>query len=135
MLKKHRNNLTKLADYLAKLPADYDRFDMRDFNRMSALGGYSLHLAARSYDCGTVACAVGHGPAAGIRVYRDVSWGAYGRRALGIDRWDDRKTFDYLFGYTWVQFDNTPHGAAARIRTYLDSGVPADWQQQRQASR
>ena len=131
MLKKHRTNLTKLADYLAKLPADYQHFDMRDYNRTSSDGGYTLHLADRSYDCGTVACAVGHGPAAGVRVYGDMGWGAYCARVFGIDRWVSRKTFEYPFGSEWMVYDNTPQGAAARIRTYLDSGVPADWEEQR----
>lgn len=133
MLKKHRTNLTKLADYLAALPADYKHFDMTDYNRAKRGDGSSaLYIQHRRYDCGTVACAVGHAPAAGIRVWGDMGWNSYCTRVFGIDRWDQYDTFEYMFGAEWVHYDNTPQGAAARIRTYLESGVPADWKKQRE---
>lgn len=136
MLKKHRDNLTKLANYLAALPKDYQDFDMRDFNYD---GEESLEITDRQYDCGTVACAVGHGPAAGIRVYKDADWWDYCKRAFGITRYnaddDYDGDFEYLFGSEWAEYDNTPHGAAARIRTYLALGgkVPEGWEDRRWA--
>ena len=136
MKKKHRDNLAKLADYLAALPADYEHFDMDDYNRDRREGSRRhLYIQDRRYGCGTVACAVGHGPAAGIRVYGDAVWASYCRRVFGIGRNDGRggvnETFEYLFGSAWTQYDNTPQGAAERIRTFLDSGVPADWKEKR----
>jgi hypothetical protein len=139
MLKKHRDNLTKLANYLDALPKDYKDFDMCDFNYDS---DQSLDIADRRYDCGTAACAVGHGPAAGIRVYKDADWFAYCERAFGITRYaadhdyDEDKDFEYLFGSGWGDYDNTPHGAAARIRTYLELGgkVPEGWVDKRSAA-
>lgn len=135
MFKKHRDNLEKLATHLDALPVDYEHFDMRDYN---ALGGssewpnrQSLDIRQRSYDCGTVACAVGHGPAAGIRVYGDQSWSEYAYRVFGMDRFSD--AFEYLFGSTWRVYDNTPQGAAERIRTYLklNGNTPRLWPEKR----
>jgi hypothetical protein len=136
MLKKHRDNLTKLYKHLLALPEDYRDFDMGDFNND---GENSLEIADRQYDCGTVACAVGRGPAAGVRVYKDVDWFDYCKRVFGVARYggddDYGEAFEYLFGSEWVEYDNTPHGAAARIRTYLELGgkVPAGWEERRWA--
>lgn len=136
MLKKHRDNLLKLADYLEALPADYKEFDMREYNtvqREAPFGLRNLDPKSRQYGCGTAACALGHGPAAGIRVYGDWYWDDYCKRVFGINRNFSRGTeeFGYLFGAAWALYDNTPHGAAARIRTYVESGVPADWEDER----
>lgn len=133
MKKKHKDNLLKLADYLAALPADYKEFDMRDYNAVEAdthSGFSTLGPYNRQYGCGTIACALGHGPAAGVRVYRDLGWEEYCERAFGVDGggyYSD--AFEYMFGANWQNFDNTPHGAAARIRTYVELGgkTPEDW--------
>ena len=90
MKKKHRDNLLKLADYLATLPDDYEQFDMTEY-MAERDGTYweALNIYERSKPvCGTVACAVGHGPAAGIRVYDDVDWSDYADRVFGIYRDD-----------------------------------------------
>lgn len=129
MNKKHRDNLLKLAAYLEALPEDYGQFDMGYFN--AEVDDYNdtidLPLSDRKYDCGTVACAVGHGPAAGIRAYGDFNWGQYARRVFGTEVGDDN--FNYMFGACWERFDNTAKGAAARIRTYVEAGgeVPVGW--------
>ena len=130
MKKKQKDNLAKLATYLEALPADYDQFDMDDYNRRD---GAHLHLDHRSYECGTVACAVGHGPAAGIRVYSDGGgWRSYAERVFGVEQngYDHRgASFDFMFSAKWVNYDNTPAGVAARIRTFLANGceVPQNW--------
>ena len=136
MKKKHRDNLLKLADYLDALPADYKEFDMRDYNTLADAvhGARSLDPKRRQYGCGTVACALGHGPAAGVRVYGDRCWDAYCKRVFGIERHYDYEDFEYLFGSTWTLYDNTPHGAAARIRTYVELGgkAPDGWEEERE---
>jgi hypothetical protein len=128
MKKKHRENLLKLADYLDKLPDDYEQFDMREYMMVPDVkyrNGYeALCIDERSKPvCGTVACAVGHGPAAGIRVYGDESWSSYADRVFGYLSDDG---FDYMFASGWSVDDNTPKGAAARIRTYVMLGHPPD---------
>lgn len=127
MIKKHKDNLLKLADYLATLPDDYEQFHMYAYMATST-GGYweTFALEERSKPvCGTVACAVGHGPAAGIRLYGDDCWESYADRVFGEMDNDD---FQYMFGSSWSDYDNTPKGASARIRTFVALGkAPQDW--------
>lgn len=130
MKKKHRDNLLKLADYLDKLPDDYEHFDMAEY-MMTRDEDYpdnewTISINERSKPaCGTVACAVGHGPAAGIRIYGDHDWESYADRVFGDMSHDD---FTYMFGSSWVDTDNTPKGAAARIRTLVELGkAPEGW--------
>lgn len=122
---KHKANLLKLADYLATLPDDYEQFDMTDY--MIVRDGdhwENFDPDKRSKPvCGTVACAVGHGPAAGIRLYGDLDWTGYAERVFGKMRHDD---FEYMFGSAWSDYDNTPKGAASRIRTFVSLGRGPD---------
>jgi hypothetical protein len=95
-------------------------------------------------NCGSAACAVGHGPAAGVRLlsseieswsgYRNqkmykIAWNDYCERAFGVDARCSDEEFEFLFQSSWVRIDNTPHGAAARIRYLLDNGAPDDVEQ------
>jgi hypothetical protein len=125
MKKKHRENLLKLADYLDKLPDDYEQFHMREY-MMTTGGREVMYIWEQTKpDCGTVACAVGHGPSAGIRVYGDSDWESYADRVFGELPHDD---FTYMFGSSWCDTDNTPKGAAARIRTFVELGkAPEGW--------
>ena len=133
MKKKHKDNLLKLAAYLETLPDDYEQFDMSEY--MSARDGdygETLDISERSKPvCGTVACAVGHGPSAGIRLYGDANWGDYAERVFGYMSGD---SFEYMFGSRWSDIDNTPKGAAKRIRTFLELGckAPANWEFERE---
>jgi hypothetical protein len=152
----HRNNLLKLADYLESLPENYGHFDM--FRYASHQGDCDLPqdvniMAATApqdflSNCGTVACAVGHGPAAGImpspklladtelQNFPDFSWNDYVQEAFGIrldgmveNHFDqdvhrqEHLRFDFMFGSKWSHWDNSHYGAAARIRYYLDTGL------------
>ena len=119
----NRENLTKLADYLAALPADYDHFDMFDYYRNIRIFGYILPIESALPDkCGAVACAVGHGPAAGIPPVAGEDWTTYGHRVfdMGGEEWY------WCFSDKWTGIDNTPHGAAKRIRHLLEHGLPED---------
>lgn len=121
---KHKANLLKLADYLATLPDDYEKFDMQDY-MLDSEGDIIWITTQNKPSCGTVACAVGHGPAAGIRVYGDVDWSDYADRVFGYMTTD---AFNYMFGSNWSDYDNTPKGAAARIRTFVALGrTPEGW--------
>lgn len=127
MKKKHRDNLLKLADYLDKLPDDYQQFHMFDYMaERHGMGWETFSLEERAKpECGTVACAVGHGPAAGIRIYGDHDWESYADRVFGDMPLDD---FQYMFGSEWSDYDNTPKGAATRIRTVVELGsAPEGW--------
>lgn len=70
-----------------------------------------------SNECGSVGCAIGHGPYAGIeKTERD--WLEYSERVFGIDR--RAVEWDYVFDDKWSAYDNTPQGAARRLQEVLD---------------
>ena len=131
MKAKHKANLLKLAAYLDTLPDDYERFNMNYYMaELSKRRGLDreIDIHERSKPkCGTVACAVGHGPSAGVRVCKDRSWSDYAERVFGVGVGgidDEEWAFGYLFDSEWKGHDNTPKGAAARIRTYVALGKP-----------
>jgi hypothetical protein len=140
-----RKRLDLLAAYMESLPRDYNDFGMRDFfradddRRGKVEARYARKNGGVGY-CGAVACAVGHGPSAGIFVPKeyitfvvnekgkkdyDVDWAGYSR--LFTDAGAD--LFDWLFSSSWVEVDNHHWGAAARIRYILDGNeVPEDFE-------
>lgn len=89
-------------------------------------------------NCGTVACAVGHGPAAGIPLAKsDIIKGTRGGitfvAEINFDNYSKNfiadtlsDAWEFLFSGGWSGVDNHHWGAAARIRFLLDKGgVPA----------
>lgn len=123
MLREHHDNLIKLERHLDALPADYQHFDMWFYNSEVPTP------CIINTKCGAVACAVGHGPAAGIPVVGDEGWNEYCERVFGVNGDNDSDEYRYLFAGTWACHDNTPQGAAARIRKYLALGgkAPDGW--------
>lgn len=119
------DNLTKLAAYLEGLPADYEHFDMHyyfDSDKYNA--AHYMKDSTIINECGSVACALGHGFAAGVepekaaRYMYGVHWYKYSEQFVGYDM-----TLQvFLFVADWQYIDNTHHGAAARIRYVLDGG-------------
>jgi hypothetical protein len=120
-------NLRKLAAYLLTLPADYPDFEMRDFVQS---GEYEKREFVHQPACGTAACAVGHGPNAGIEPapYLE-SWRDYSVRAFGLNFWSP--DWDWCFSGEWADVDNTVHGAAKRVIHLLANGLPEDAEGQR----
>lgn len=130
-IKQQLANLKQLADYLAALPEDYDHFDMRYYAYYTSyVGAEILNIDADFYNkCGTAACAVGHGPAAGIQTDGYNSWMEYAVENFIPEDNDD--VFTWLFDEDWAFVDNTPNGAAKRIYWYLKHGrVPDDFRSQ-----
>jgi hypothetical protein len=145
MNNQQRANLLKLANYLESLPASYKHFDMSAYARYN--GDSVLSMPPELYavldpktflgKCGTVACAVGHGPAAGIELTDEeqafrLMWYRYSARAFGADHYIRRssyymKVFDFLFSADWAVYDNHHYGAAARIRYLLDGAAIDQW--------
>lgn len=125
---EQRDNLLTLAAYLDALPEDYDGFRMADF--MSGLdewGDYEdLGIDERvvvgpEHDCGSCACAIGHGPSAGIRVAdSDSCWFTYSNRVFGCCvtqyGYPANEPGEYMFG---INNPDDPKAAAARIREVL----------------
>lgn len=142
LTKQRRENLGKLAPYLENLPTDYSHFGMAQYTSLAteldiqyALknGGLARYADEQlgQNECGTVACAVGHGPAAGIlfRPRADMRWDGYDNRK--VPDWDHYSSrfaekhspeWDWLFDSRWEGVDDTHRGAAARIRWLLDGG-------------
>lgn len=136
----NRENLKKLANYLESLPEDYSHFDMRSFILKSRYQDPAGYWQARSDEvnyatmgglpeyCGTAACAVGHGPAAGITLssaylYGNnmvVDWARYSLACFTEEATTNTALWSFLFGSKWVTIDNHHWGAAARIRYILD---------------
>lgn len=117
----NRDNLLKLATYLlsGKLRAEF---------HMGKFTGYEVN--ASEYDtCGTVGCAAGHGPYAGIPKARLESWLDYSHRVFIST--GNLQLWDWCFGYGWRYKDNTPEGAGKRILHLLRNGLPADHEEQR----
>jgi hypothetical protein len=125
---QQNENLRKLATHLENLPKDYEHFDMGVY--FDHNGSNHTHEGFNPNTCGTVACAVGHGPAAGIPVdveefYDDgkrIYWNEYGIRSFA----DDYNEYKFMFSGAWAYVDDTPHGAAARIRYVLDENPVPD---------
>jgi hypothetical protein len=114
-------NLIKLAVYLRTLPADYRQFSMtffywdpgKDPNLTSSFLS-DMELLDQNHPCGTVACAAGHGPAAGVpRADDERDWNKYLDRAFGGS--NVKSVYCPMFSADWANWDNTPRGAAARI--------------------
>lgn len=120
-----RANLAKLAAYLWTLPADYPDFEMSRFIRprnFDCVPAYA-HVAV----CGTAACAAGHGPRAGIKPRKNETWYSYSYRAFIDGGNDGGDAWYWVFSAGWTDYDNTVHGAAARIEYMLEVGLPDKW--------
>lgn len=120
-----RINLQLLATYLISLPEDYEHFDMRNYlNKRKSFATLNVDSAEELGTCGSAACAIGHGPAAGVPItYQDSSWQDYCDRVF-IDVPRNLKMWHWCFSDSWENYDNTPRGAAQRIMYMLVYGVP-----------
>lgn len=117
----NRRNLKTLADHLYNLPSDYKHFDMAHFH--NAITPCRVTSAKHIVK----ACPIGHIP----RVLTDEFTSYLGGRSDRVyTTWVDLAEFifdldsawevyEYMFGAEWVNFDNTPKGAAQRIYRVL----------------
>lgn len=114
---KIQNNLLKLAMYLlsGNLRADFD------------MSTYDDGIRYYRYFCGTVGCAVGHGPFAGIPKSNTEHWVYYGMSNFTNG---SEVLFKWLFTFKWKDTDNTPEGTAKRILYTLKFGLPNNWREQ-----
>jgi len=135
-------NLRKLAEHLLAFAPDYPDFAMDLFTRdeRDLVRGYG-HAPAYKAECGTAACAVGHGPIVGFAPLPDERWTDYSHRVFVgkcVNGDDDifgyqGKAWEWCFGGAWSNVDNTAHGAAYRIFWLLDNrDIPEDAEEQRE---
>lgn len=131
---RRKANLIQLANYLKELPLDYEHFDMAYFveNEMYLDDEDSdnpSNICDLINQCGTVACAVGHGPLAGIDPKHHTYWVGY-VNGMFCDfpsfayNASEHMPYNWCFEFFWEVVDNTPHGAAARILYMIKYGIP-----------
>lgn len=121
--KTQKRKLRKLANYLDKVTDD--KFDMRNYfddgKNTSPSEIVPKDVKIKYHNCGTVACALGHAPLI-FPSFSGESWAEYTARVF------DLRTFglswNYMFSAEWEEFDNTPSGAATRIRYWCRNGCP-----------
>lgn len=131
LTEEQRANLAKLADYL-ETQAKSETFGMREFyvviDEDDDDGDFIPPDApeAVEHPCGTVACAIGHGVSAGVPVIEgEYNWVDYANRAFGADIYHGgSEVWNTCFSPDWSRVDDTPTGAAARIRHVLAGGEP-----------
>lgn len=147
---KQKENLEILAAGLLTVQ-DPEEFNMEvffDSKDVSEARGGDDYPSEAKYHCGTAACAVGHAPLFGIKPYKEEDWFDYAARVFGVgetrfkdDVWDSSgfrenqreladQALDWMFAGDWRTKDNTPRGAAARIKWFLTYGVPRDMREQ-----
>lgn len=112
----HIANLKQLAVYLRSGLKPGTEFDMNAFTYEDL-----------PTECGSVGCAVGHGPYAGIPKSANESWAMYAYRAFGIHV--DSDEWVWLFGSRWATipeyYDHL--SVAKRIHAFLDAGNKVPW--------
>jgi hypothetical protein len=121
MRTNYRQNLIKLAKYLWNLNPKY--FDMSTYyNRpkmKSYLSRYISTVTLIDHRCGTVGCAVGHAPLAGVGHKENECWQDYAHRVfIGKGKYSSI-VFSYLFDAEWYEVDNSPRNTAKRIVHFI----------------
>jgi len=117
----NRENLNRMADYIETIPQE--KFNMRLYRWGEKVNS----------ECGSVGCVVGHCTVLDknpLPLYKsgNINFYAWSREFTGLGPLSDETA--YLFASGWEAFDNTPTGAAKRIRHFLEHGLPQDWRMQ-----
>lgn len=125
MNKQQFDNCVTLAKYLLSLPEDYEHFDMDNFYIKPEKLSDNIYTCVSPVDagkpaCGAVACALGHGPAAGIIPEEDICWIKYCAKYFGMIFGE--VIYLWCFDTDWTEVDNTPQGAGKRIAFMLEKG-------------
>jgi hypothetical protein len=115
--RKFERNLRRLATYLWHLSTStfirHHKFDMLQYSD-------SATCDRERNNCGTVGCALGHAPYAGIAKHTGEDWDEYCNRQFDVYS----ELWRAFFSSNWVEVDNTPRGAAKRILFCLKNGIP-----------
>lgn len=111
---------------------------------------YGSGPSGHNHVCGTVKCVLGDAPALrfthkqfdinpSLGPLGDIggkeTWAEYSKRLFGVNRdiWnrenhDTDRAWEFLFSGSWCHIDNTPGGAAKRLRFFLEhKGYPCNF--------
>lgn len=114
----NKENLLRMAEYIENIPQYL--FDMDEFIAKN--------------NCGTVGCVIGHcvwlDNPANMPHFRsgNIDFFAWSEAFTGLNSSSDE--WSWLFSPQWAKVDNTPTGAARRIRAFVENGLPYDWDDQ-----
>jgi hypothetical protein len=116
-------NLIRMADFIETVPQD--KFDMSEFRNDNIQDMVEPK-------CNSVGCIVGHCTILDNedlpRTYLgDIDFWEWSEKFIGTD---NLMVWSYLFHQVWHKIDNTPTGAAKRIRYYVANGLPENWKDQ-----
>ena len=127
--------LSDLADFLVGVPQE--KFNMAEY-RMDAEGD-TIYWRNEN-DCGTSGCALGWAPhVPGLEPVEsdfdaDTRWGdclrfkRYCKRVFGlVEDGHSCNHWEWCFSGRWAAYDNTPIGAARRIRFYVLRDLPENF--------
>lgn len=117
----NKENLLRMADYVETIPQE--QFDMECYR-------YDDKTLP---ECNSVGCIIGH-----CTILDADNLPRYGNGTIDFFEWGEKFTgigwrsvdWVYLFDGMWCDTDNTPTGAAKRIRHYVENGLPEDWIEQ-----
>ena len=121
-------NLKILQNYLKTLPEDYEEFDMATYATYTDCDSKYAYIPPENAECGTIRCAVGHGPAAGLSCVTR-GWDAYCVENFGAvigcgdtsyDKDKDSSLMAFMFSGMWSEYDNTVTGAVKRMQVVID---------------
>lgn len=119
----NKENLLKMADYIETIPQE--SFDMSDYRT----GQWETP------ECNSVGCIIGHCTvldkvtAANVKMWDetiDFQLWSYSFTKINVESAE----WDYLFHSMWKYADNTPTGAAKRIRYFVENGLPDTWEEE-----
>lgn len=119
----NKKNLIKMADYIETIPQEV--FDMEEYRQQK--------LDNSEPKCKSIGCIIGHCTILDKnplprRSNGEIEFWEWSEEFTGICYLSDE--WDYLFGCKWKNTDNTPTGAADRIRYFVVRGLPFDWHEQ-----
>lgn len=114
-----KENLLKMADHIETIPQGM--FDMGEYR----IGDEKTH------ECSSVGDIIGHCTILDSEPLPrfddgDIDFETWAKKFTGLDYWENEWLF--LFSEAWVMSDNTPTGAAKRIRYFVENGVPENWE-------
>lgn len=117
-----------MADYIETVPQEV--FDMSNIRGSIYDTGFNL-----TPECNTVGCIIGHCTILApelIKHYpltKSIKFIKWSEDFTGLTHFPYHKEWEWLFEASWGTIDNTPTGAAKRIRHFVEHGLPDDWEQ------